>query len=207
MIKIDFFSQSGEKQEQLSFNVAERYLKTNTKLISQVLYIEENNTSRKSGFAKTKGEVRGGGRKPWKQKGTGRARAGSNRSPLFRGGGVTFGPRAVSRILSLPKTMKQLAFGQAIVEKAKNGGVIAIESLESKNQKTKTAAETLNKLVPGREAVIVFAAKEREKFLPWRNIALAECTNLSDLNVRDMMNKKTIILSKEGAGEIFAKLK
>lgn len=205
MIKVDLFSQKGEKQEPISLKVAEKYLNVNAKLISQLLYIEQNNTTRKSGHAKTKGEVSGGGRKPWKQKGTGRARAGSTRSPIFRGGGVTFGPRSTGRYLEVPKAMKQLAVGQLLVAKAKNNEVIAMESLASQDGKTKTAATLIDKALPGKQAIVAFNQGERPQMIAWRNIALVDCSPLSDIKLNDLRSSKVIIFSKEGLGQVFNK--
>lgn len=207
MIKIDLFSQKGEKQEPISLKITEKYLKLNKELISQLLYIEQNNTARKSGHAKTKGEVSGGGRKPWKQKGTGRARAGSTRSPLFKGGGVTFGPRAISRYLEMPRAMKHLAIGQLLVEKAKKNEVMAVESFLSQDGKTKTAAALIDKILPGKQLFVAFRQDERAKMITWRNIALVNCNPISDIKLNDLRSSKVILFSKTGLEEVFNKYK
>lgn len=207
MIKINLYSITGEKKEAISLPVNEKFLKLNNELISQAVYVEQNNVSRKSGHAKTKGEVSGGGRKPWKQKGTGRARAGSTRSPIFRGGGATFGPRAVGRYLQLPKSMKQLAVGQIVVNKAQRDQIVAIDSLESKEGKTKNTALFAEKVIPGKESIVLFQDKEKGQAIAWRNLAFSTCATLSDLKLRDLLSSKIVVLSQEGVKELFAKLK
>jgi len=207
MIKVDLFSQKGEKLETVTLKVAQKYLELNKDLISQLLYIEQNNNSRKSGNAKTKGEVSGGGRKPWKQKGTGRARAGSTRSPLFRGGGVTFGPKSSGRYLEMPKTMKQLAVGQLLVAKAKNNEIVAVETLESGDKKTKTAAALIDKILPGKQSVVAFKQEERPHMIAWRNIALVSCNSLLDIKLNDLRSSKVIMFSKAGLEDVFDRYK
>lgn len=206
-MKIDFYSQDGTKKESIDLKLDSKYLELNQDLVSQAVYIEQNNLSRKSGHTKTKGEVSGGGRKPWKQKGTGRARAGSTRSPLFRGGGVTFGPRAVKRVLSMPKEMKRLAFGQALANKVKNSEVLAIDTFECKDKKTKYAANFLEKTTTGKQVVIAFKKEEKEMAISWRNIALAKCTGTTDIKFHDLMSSRLILLSQSGVEEIITRLK
>lgn len=204
MIKIDLFTQSGEKK-QISFDVAERFQKLNDKLVAQALYIEQNNDCRKSGHSKTKGEVSGGGRKPWKQKGTGRARAGSLRSPIFRGGGVTFGPRSTGKSLKLPKTMKNLVFGQLIVSKAKHGGVAVVDSFACKDAKTKNAASFAQKAFPGKQVIASFAKEEIQASIAWRNLPLFTCNSITDIKLNDLRSSKLLVLSENGAKELFNK--
>jgi len=205
-MKIKAFSQNGESQSPYDLKVADKFLNFNLKLISQVLYIEENNSSRKTGFAKTKGEVRGGGRKPWKQKGTGRARAGSRRSPIFKGGGVTFGPRAISKRLSINKKMRDLAFGQLLVQKAKDDQILKIESFKSDNNKTKDCAKLLENMKIDGRLMVVYSGENATIINSWRNLPLVACREITNISLKDLKSSYKLIFDDSGIEKISKRL-
>ena len=139
MIKIPFIN----SKEEIKINPAKRFVKINSDLVSQVLYCLNYKKKAQPGLAKGRSDVRGGGRKPWKQKGTGRARAGTIRSPLFVGGGVTFGPTKDKANKKISKKMKSLAIGQLFVKKAQSKEVMCLDNLTIKDNKTKLAADNI----------------------------------------------------------------
>ena len=196
MIKIPLYDIAGSKKENLSLNVDEKDFSLNDKLIAQVLHIESSKAGLKGGKAKTRGEVSGGGRKPWKQKGTGRARAGSTRSPLFKGGGVTFGPTGMSRVLEMPKGMKQAALRQLFVKKAVESKVAVIETVEIKSGKTKDASGTLMKISQGKRTVLIIDREETKSLLPWNNLALLDKIRSERPSLSDLISGSQILLSK-----------
>ncbi len=156
--------------------------------------------------SKRRGQVRGGGRKPWRQKGTGNARVGSIRAPLWRGGGVIFGPTGnenYSRRLNSPA--KRQALCQALSLAAKEDKVAVIESLAF-DGKTKSADKLLRKLEPGRKLLIT-AAKDEKVVRSVRNLADAKLTTAAYLNTYDVLSSDLVIIEKAALEHINRRLK
>ena len=129
--------------------------KINEPVLQQAVRMYLANTRKGSANTKTRAEVRGGGAKPWKQKGTGRARAGSNSSPLWRKGGVTFGPKPRNFHYSIPKKVKDLALRSAVNVKYKNNQIMLIDNLIVESGKTKDAADIFSKFCKGKKVLVV----------------------------------------------------
>lgn len=145
---------------------------------------------------KTRGEVRGGGKKPWKQKGTGRARFGSSRVPIWRGGGITFGPTGLENYShKLPVTQKRTAIKQALTLKANNLSVI--ESFEVNTLKTADAVKLLDKLGAVRNILIVVEEKTEALVKVTRNIPNVKLIQARYLNVYDILNADSIIVTSK----------
>lgn len=145
---------------------------------------------------KTRAEVRGGGKKPWRQKGTGRARAGSIRSPLWRKGGVIFAPKPRSFAYNLPKKARKLALKVALSEKAKSDKVKIIDELKVGEPKTKLAAKILKDLnVSGK--ILILLAKENEAFeKAARNIEGVKLVLFKDVNIFDLLDAEWLLIEK-----------
>jgi len=201
MAKIPVFNSQGEK---IKDQVLKLDFPLNEALVSQVLRVEQANFLKKSGKAKTKAEVSGGGRKPWRQKGTGRARAGSIRSPLFRGGGVTFGPTGEKRALKLPVKMKKKAYLELLSWQAKNKNILIIDSIDIKSGKTKDAENLLNKLVKSGRGLLIIDRSEISQLLPWRNLALLDIKILDEIDLVDLTGKAQMIISLKAADKLRA---
>jgi large subunit ribosomal protein L4 len=147
---------------------------------------------------KTKGLVRGGGKKPWKQKHTGRARAGSIRSPLWRGGGIIFGPQPRDYSYSPPKKMKILALKTALHEKLSNGGIIIVDDIFVDKPMTKKLVEILKNLgLTGKTVLIVLPEKVASITLSARNIPGVNVTRAVDLNTYDIVAYNMLVMTKE----------
>lgn len=202
MIKIPLYSISGEKKKDITI---QGDYKMNSPLIAQVLYVENNNLI-KAGKAKTRAEVSGGGKKPWKQKGTGRARAGSIRSPLFRGGGITFGPNRVKKILKINRKMKLLALTQALSEKSRSLDMLAIEGLKLVDSKTKTANALLGKLNLGRKSYLFFDGSEKDQITPWNNLPTVEAKGLNNLKLSDLISNSKYVFTEKAVKTLSDKL-
>ena len=129
--------------------------KVNETVIQQAVSMYLANRRKGSANTKTRAEVRGGGAKPWRQKGTGRARAGSNSSPLWRKGGVVFGPKPRSFHYSIPKKVKKLAFKSAANLKYKNNEIMLLDNLTIKSGKTKEAAGIIARFCPAKSLLII----------------------------------------------------
>ena len=162
--------------------------------------------NRRSGTAstKTKGLISGGGRKPWRQKGTGRARAGSTRSPIWRHGGTIFGPQPRDYSYKMPKKAWRAALCLAISDRAKNGKLFIVESLDLSEPKTKAAKAALGKL--GVEhALIVTGENDGKFFLAARNLAAHKVLAIEGLNVYDVLNYRELVMTSETAKAIEAR--
>lgn len=149
---------------------------------------------------KTKGLVRGGGKKPWRQKHTGRARAGSIRSPLWRGGGIIFGPRPRDYSYNLPKKVKTLSLKTALHEKLFSGGIIIVDDLSVDKPKTKKMLEILKNLgLAGKSVLIVLPEKDDSITLSARNIPNVNVTRAVDLNTYDTVVYNKLLITKSAA--------
>jgi large subunit ribosomal protein L4 len=196
---VDTYNQEGKKTGQTRLPKEIFDLKVNPDLVHQVVVSQMANRRQVLAHTKDRGEVRGGGRKPWRQKGTGRARHGSVRSPLWRGGGVTFGPTK-ERIFKkkIPKKMKRLALFMALSAKAKNNLLILLDKLSLEKVKTKLMAEILKKL-PCEDKSCLIALPEMDKniILATRNLPDVGTIQAKDLNALDLLSFKYLIMPKE----------
>lgn len=147
---------------------------------------------------KTRGMVRGGGKKPWRQKHTGRARAGSIRSPLWRGGGTIFGPQVRDYSYALPKKQKRLALLSAINEKISNGEIVVIDEFSLEKPKTKEMIEILKNFGFEKKSVlIVIPEKDDAILLSTRNIPGVNVTRAMDLNTYDVITHDILLMTKD----------
>jgi large subunit ribosomal protein L4 len=142
-------------------------------------------------------EVRGGGRKPWRQKGTGRARAGTIRSPLWRGGGVIFGPKPRDYSKKLPKKVKRLALCSALSSKVNNNNLIVVEELNFEKPKTKDMVKLLEALKINKKALLVMADNDQNVQYSARNIQGVLTTRADSLNVVDLLKYDVVVFSKD----------
>lgn len=171
--------------------------KINENLITQAIRVYFTNQTPHAAHTKTRSEVRGGGKKPWRQKGTGRARAGSIRSSIWVGGGKALGPRKRDVKLTLPKKMKKAALTSALSQKAKDGQIKVITSLTIKEPKTKIIANLVNKLSPGSRTLIVTEKTDKNLKLASRNIQKVSVNSFSNLNAFEVIKNNQLLISKE----------
>jgi large subunit ribosomal protein L4 len=147
---------------------------------------------------KTRGLVRGGGRKPWKQKGTGRARFGSSRNPIWRGGGIVFGPTGLENYTKkISTTSKRVALRQALSLANEGGKLIVIENLKSKDGKTAEMAKLLSKVGVTRDALVVVESKTPELVMATANLQNVMLVTAKYLNVFDIMNADHIVVTSD----------
>ncbi|MBE3563242.1 MAG: 50S ribosomal protein L4 [Hydrogenibacillus schlegelii] len=151
---------------------------------------------------KNRGEVRGGGRKPWRQKGTGRARQGSIRAPQWVGGGVVFGPTPRSYRLELPKKMRRLALKSVLSAKTKEGALKVLDRLVIEAPKTKAVVRLLNNLSVDRKALVILPEVDRNVLLSARNLPGVKVTTTGEINVYDLLNHDALILTEAAARKI-----
>lgn len=166
--------------------------------------------SRRAGTHKVKGrsEVRGGGRKPWKQKGTGRARQGSIRSPQWVGGGTVHGPKPRSYAYQLPKKVRRLALRSALTTKVQEGTILVLDQLAFSQVKTKAMVSTLQALGVSSKALLVDAEKSQNVYLSLRNLQGVSYSAADGLNVYDLLSHDRLVITTAGVArveEVFAK--
>lgn len=152
--------------------------------------------------AKTRAEVRGGGRKPWKQKGTGRARQGSTRSVQWVGGGVAFAPKPRSYKYTLPKKVRRLAMKCALSSKVQNNEIIVLDALTMDAPKTKEFVAILNNIKASRKALVVTAEKNENVIKSARNIEGVQTALVNTLNVYDILNYDTFVITTDAVKKV-----
>jgi large subunit ribosomal protein L4 len=221
MKKTNLYNSKGEVLKEIDLNPSIFDLEINEGLIQQVVDIQFANDRVVLAHTKTKGEVRGGGKKPWKQKGTGRARAGSSRSPLWVGGGVTFGPRKNRNFSKkINKSMKKKALLMTLTDKANNNWLVVLDELKFDKPRTKDLLnilkklptfETKNKKVKIKSAdkptevktktvkeiaktLIVAPDDKKNLFLSNRNLKNTEVILANSLNVADLLKYKYVVM-------------
>jgi len=198
-MKYEIFDQNGKKIGQTLLPKEIFNVKVNPDLVHQVVVCQMANRRRILAQVKGRGEVRGGGRKPWRQKGTGRARHGSIRSPLWRGGGVTFGPRK-ERVFKkkIPKKMRRKALLMVLSGKVKNNLLILLDKFKIEQPKTKLMADILKKL-PCKEKSTLIALPEYDRniILAARNLPEVDTLWARNLNALDLLIFKYLVMPKE----------
>lgn len=157
--------------------------------------------------AKTRSEVRGGGRKIYRQKGTGNARHHGNRAPQFRHGGVVFAPKPRDYVINVPKKVRRLAFASALTSKLDAGEIMVVDQLALTEAKTKLMAETLKKLGATRKALVVLPERDETIVRATANLADAKTIYVNTLNVYELLNANKVVLTKaavESVEEVYA---
>ena len=152
--------------------------------------------------AKTRGEVRGGGRKIYRQKGTGNARHHGNRAPQFKHGGVVFAPKPRDYAISVPKKIRRLAFKSALTSKFNAGEIIVVDALTLKEAKTKLMAQALQKLGCEKKAMVVLPRPEENVCRAARNLEGVKTSYVNTLNVYDILNAGKIVITKEATQSV-----
>ncbi|MCL2387902.1 MAG: 50S ribosomal protein L4 [Defluviitaleaceae bacterium] len=170
-----------------------------------VQYLANQRQGTKS--TKTRAEVRGGGAKPWRQKGTGRARQGSTRSPQWTGGGVVFAPKPRDFSMKLNKKMKRLALKSVLTDKVKNEKLIVLDSLELPEIKTKSMTGICEKLSLGKALFVTDGISDKNVILSARNIPSIKTAGVNTINVYDILNYDSLVITKgaiEKMQEVYA---
>ncbi|TYO93845.1 50S ribosomal protein L4 [Desulfallas thermosapovorans] len=151
---------------------------------------------------KTRAEVSGGGRKPYRQKGTGRARHGSIRSPIWRGGGIVFGPHPRKYSYRIPKKVRRLAMKSALSSKVKGGTIVVLEELKLDAPKTKDMVKILKNLNVDSKALVVTAQRDDAVYKSARNIPGIKQLSVPGLNVYDLLAHKTLVITKDAVARV-----
>lgn len=174
----------------------------NTSLVHQAVVRQLANQRLGTAATKTRGMVRGGGRKPWRQKGTGRARAGTIRSPLWVGGGTVFGPHPRSYAQAMPRKARRLAIKCALSAKVRDNELIVVENLALAEAKTKKMVEALRNLKAADKALIILPQRDDTVERSARNIPGVKTITTLGLNVHDILKHDSLVLTKAAVAKI-----
>ena len=204
----EILSTNGEKLGEITLNEAVFGVEPNLHVMHLALRRQLNNARQGSASCKTRAEVSGGGKKPWKQKGTGRARAGSLRSPLFAGGGVIFGPKPRSYAFNMPQKARQLAIKSAL--SARSEQLVVVKDFSTiAEPKTKLMVAALKSLnVSGKTLIVadVKADENKNLELATRNIPSVKVILPSNLNVKDLLEADFVVMTESAVNDITERL-
>jgi large subunit ribosomal protein L4 len=203
MPTLPVYNMDGEQTGEISLSESVFSVKVNEPLLHQAVLMQQASKRLGTAKAKTRSEVRGGGRKPWRQKGTGRARHGSRRSPLWTGGGIIFPPTPRDYKFKMPKKAMRLALKSALSAKVNSGDLIVLEKLEFAEPKTKAMVKVLGNLKIGDQKALIVQAEADENVLKSaRNIPGVSAMKTDGLNVYDILFHDQLVLTKEAVGRI-----
>jgi large subunit ribosomal protein L4 len=202
MPKVALFNVSGAEVGEIELADSVFGIEPNNYVLHDAVVMQQ--ASLRQGTHKVKGrsEVRGGGRKPWKQKGTGRARQGSIRAPQWKGGGVVFGPTPRSYAYKLPKKVRRLAIKSALSSKVIDKDIIVLDQLTMAQPKTKDFVNILQNLKVDRKALIVAASFDEQVVLSTRNIPGIKFVAADGINVLDVLGYDKLIITKEAVQKV-----
>lgn len=226
-MKLNIYNQTGEAKGQKEVSDAIFAVKTNTVLVNEAVVAQMANERQVLAHTKTRSEVRGGGKKPWRQKGTGRARAGSSRSPLWIGGGIIFGPNSDRNFSKkINKKAKRKAMFMVLSDRAANNSLVVLDKLALETFKTKVFNGIINSLeekvfnsftvdakkkarnkyvrAGKRSVLLVNDAKDEKINNSGRNLAGVKIINLENINIVDLLNYKNLIITDKAVDKLEA---
>lgn len=201
MPTVGLFNIEGKKVGDVTLNESVFNVEVNKAVLHQVVVAQLANKRQGTQSAKTRAEVRGGGIKPWRQKGTGRARQGSIRSPQWAGGGIVFAPKPREYRVSLPKSMRRVAMKSALTAKVLENEIIVLESLELDAPKTKSIVAML-KAFDVKKALIVTAESNANVYKSGRNVEGIQVIPVNNINVYDLLKYDNLIITKDAVSKL-----
>ncbi|MBI2914527.1 MAG: 50S ribosomal protein L4 [Firmicutes bacterium] len=197
MPKAAVYATDGSKVAEVELNEGVFGAGSNVPLVHQAVVMQLANRRVGSADTKTRSEVSGGGRKPWRQKGTGRARHGSRRSPLWPGGGIVFGPTPRDYSYSIPKSARRQALRSVLSAKFESGDVLVVEDLKLQEAKTKALMTILDTIGALPTALVVMCGRSREIELSARNLPGVKVIAADNLNVYDVLSHDRIVFTRD----------
>jgi large subunit ribosomal protein L4 len=202
MANAQLWSTNGTQAGEMKLSDAHFGVKPSPSLVHEAVVAQMANARRAIAHTKNRGEVRGGGKKPWKQKGTGRARHGSIRSPIWVGGGVTFGPRNERNFaVKVNRRARQKALFMSLSDKLAHGNLLVLEDWKPAAVKTSAFAELISKLPVKKTALFVVAGPSPDKVRMAKNLDHVWVASANSLNVVDVLRYGTIVFEKEAVAE------
>lgn len=213
MTTIPVYNTEGKEVDKVKLDAEIFNGEVKSDVLHQVLLMYQANKRRGLASTQTRGEASGGGRKPWRQKGTGRARAGSIRSPIWRGGGVTFGPKPRDYTYQLPKKIKKVAIRYSLNDKINNKKMIVIDKIKLDKPKTKLFASILDNLHPQGHSkikgktLLMLDKADSDILRSSRNISQVSVKQVSNSNAYDILVNQKLIITKVGLEQLTQRIK
>jgi len=199
MPKVTLYTQDGTASGDVQLNEEVFGIEPNEHVLHEAVLMQRASQRQGTHAVKNRGQVRGGGKKPWRQKGTGRARHGSIRSPIWVGGGVVFGPTPRSYKYQLPKKVRRLAIKSALSTKVQEENVVVLEDIQFDQPKTKEVVNLLKALNVDEKALFVVAETDENLLRSANNLQHVKVITVEQLNVLDVLSHDKLILTKDAA--------
>ena len=196
-MKISVKNLNGEKVKDLTLNDSVWNIETNDDCLKKSIKLQQAATRQGTAKAKTRSEVSGGGKKPWKQKGTGRARAGSSRSPLWRGGGIVLGPTPRDYTFKINKKERTIALKSALTELAKEKALVVVDKIELASLKTTEAKKLIKTLNLAGNILFVTNGDNENLFMACRNLGYTQVLVVDEINVLDLVYADYVVIEEE----------
>lgn len=207
MPKVALYTQDGTASGDVELNEEVFGIEPNEHVLHEAVLMQRASQRQGTHAVKGRGQVRGGGKKPWRQKGTGRARHGSIRSPIWVGGGVALGPTPRSYQYQLPKKVRRLALKSALSAKVQEGKTLVVDQIQFDEPKTKEVVKLLNALNVDKKALFVTAEVDENLLRSANNLQQVKVITVDQINVLDVLSHDKLILTKdaaEKAGEVLS---
>lgn len=202
MPEVDLLNSKGENMGKINLPEEIFGKKLSPGLVQEALVSQLAMARQGTASTKTRAEVAGGGAKPWRQKGTGRARAGSNRSPLWQHGGITFGPKPRSYRIAFPKKKRRNAIKQVLSEKIRENRLRVIDSLMLEEGKTKKAKALLEKMDALLGTLVIAKGRDANLSRAFANLPKVKLISVENINIHDLLNYEKIIITRDAIGAI-----
>ncbi|WJQ07277.1 50S ribosomal protein L4 [Geobacillus stearothermophilus] len=202
MPKVALYNQNGQTVGEIELNDAVFGIEPNKHVLFEAVIMQRASMRQGTHKTKNRAEVSGGGRKPWRQKGTGRARQGSIRAPQWRGGGTVFGPVPRSYSYKLPKKVRRLAIKSALSSKVLENDIVVLDQLSLEAPKTKEMVKILNNLSVDRKTLIVTDELNENVYLSARNIPGVKVVPANGINVLDVLNHDKLVITKAAVEKV-----
>lgn len=202
MPKVALYDMSGAQIGELDLLDNVFGIKPNEAVLHQFVKMQLANKRVGTSSTKTRAEVSGSGKKPWRQKGTGRARAGHKRSPIWKGGGIAFGPKPRDYSFKMPRKLRRLAMRSALSSKVLDNNIIVVDKLSLEEPKTKQMVQTLEALQAGRKTLVVTTGDEQNVMKSARNIPGVKPLGVDFINVYDLLNYETLLITRDAVARV-----
>jgi large subunit ribosomal protein L4 len=200
--KVALYDMSGAQIGELELNDSVFGIEPNKSVMSDFVKMQLANKRTGTSSTKTRAEVSGSGKKPWRQKGTGRARVGSARNPVWTGGGIAFGPKPRDYSYRLPRKVRRLAIKSALSSKVLENNIIVVDELKFDEPKTKSMVETLQALNIGKKALVVIADSDPNVTKSARNISGVKPLRVDFINVYDLLKYDTLLITRDAVARV-----
>ncbi|KAF0506526.1 50S ribosomal protein L4 [Pediococcus pentosaceus] len=202
MANVSLFKQDGTKNGDVELNADIFGIEPNNDVVFEAVVMQRASMRQGTHAVKNRSAVRGGGRKPWRQKGTGRARQGSIRSPQWRGGGIVFGPTPRSYAYSIPKKMRRLALKSVLSQKVLDESLVVVDEFKFETPKTKDFVQSLGNLNVDKKALLVLEEDNESAVLAARNLSNVKIVEPEGINVLDIMNSDKLVITQKALSQV-----